>query len=375
MSGPGAWAVRNRLWLLLGGLVLVVVALRLVLVDDSLQRTARLDPDNPGAHGAQAVARVLVDQGIAVDVARDAAALEDLETDAGTTVLVTSAGNLGESTIQRLRQHAGDARVLLVEPPPGVVDELGLDLPAYPLAPDEPVRARCDDPLLRDLTLEVDAAIAYDGADCFGGDRGGLYARNGRLAVLGAGSILANGEITRADNAAAALRLLGQSPRLVWYVPDPRDLLAADAVSVRSLLPAWTMPGLGLLVLVVAALLVWRSRRLGPLVTEPLPVAVKAIETTQSRGRLYRKVNDRAHAAGVLREAARSRLVRRLHLPGTAAERPEELVAEVQRRTGRPTADLAALLSPHSPAPPTDQDLVTLARQLAELDREVSPRP
>ena len=32
---------------------------------------------------------------------------------------------------------------------------------------------------------------------------------------------------------------------------------------------------------------------------------VKAIETTRSRGRLYRKAGDRAHAAEVLRAAAR----------------------------------------------------------------------
>ena len=89
---------------------------------------------------------------------------------------------------------------------------------------------------------------------------------------------------------------------------------------------------------------------------EPLPVVVKAIETTQARGRLYRKARDRPHAAEALRQATRTRAATRLGLAGPT---DPLLVSEV-----------AALLGPGM-LPGTDQDLIMLARGLAELDREV----
>ena len=117
------------------------------------------------------------------------------------------------------------------------------------------------------------------------------------------------------------------------------------------------------------ALLLWRVRRLGALATEPLPVVVKAIETTRSRGRLYRRAGDRAHAAAALRSAARVRAADRLGL-GPHAD-PDALVRDVARRTGQPRDEVEALLGPTAPVPATDHDLITLANRLAELDREV----
>ena len=97
---------------------------------------------------------------------------------------------------------------------------------------------------------------------------------------------------------------------------------------------------------------------------------VKAIETTRSRGRLYRKAGDRAHAAAALRGAARTRLAERLRLGPPAATRPT-LVRDVARHVDRPAGEVAALLGPDAPAPTTDHDLITLASELAALDREV----
>ena len=63
---------------------------------------------------------------------------------------------------------------------------------------------------------------------------------------------------------------------------------------------------------------VWRMRRLGPLVAEPLPVVVRASETVEGHGRLYRSRRSRDRAAAVLRDAARHRISARLALPATA---------------------------------------------------------
>jgi hypothetical protein len=140
-------------------------------------------------------------------------------------------------------------------------------------------------------------------------------------------------------------------------------------VSLQSLLPRWVRPGLALLAVAMATVILWRGRRLGALATEPLPVVVRAVETTRSLGRLYRRSGDREHAAESLRRAARSRLAERLRLGSTTP--PDVLAREVARRTGRTTDDVTALLGPTRAVPSSDRDLITLARQLDELDREV----
>jgi len=121
----------------------------------------------------------------------------------------------------------------------------------------------------------------------------------------------------------------------------------------------------------VVSVVVWRGRRMGALATEPLPVVVRAVETTRSRGRLYRRAGDRAHAAEALRRSARTRCAERLRL-GSRFD-PAGLVREVARRTGRSEVEVARLLDPPpgDPGPTTDRELITLAQTLAELDREV----
>ena len=96
---------------------------------------------------------------------------------------------------------------------------------------------------------------------------------------------------------------------------------------------------------------------------------MKAIETARSRGRLYRKAGDRAHAARALRRAARTNLAVRLHLPPSVET--DALVRDVARHVGRPSEQVAALLHHDAPAPATDDDLITLANDLAALEREV----
>jgi len=230
--------------------------------------------------------------------------------------------------------------------------------------------AGCDDPRFVGLTLEVDRALLYPDGTCFAGKNGAVVAEpDERLTLFGADEALTNDQVLRADNAAVAMRLLGQDDRLVWYVPSIDDLVGGDGVSLESLLPQWVRPGLALGLVVLIALVLWRARRLGPLATEPLPVVVRAVETTRSLGRLYRRSGDRAHAASSLRRAARARLAERLRLGSGAA--PDAVVREVARRTGRSQDEVAALLGLVGDVPSSDRDLIALAKELAALDREV----
>jgi hypothetical protein len=344
------------------------VAVVIVLGGAGATHPGTLDPQNPGPEGAQALARVLADHGVEVTVVRSADELEATEAGAGTTLLVTSTEALASSTTARMLAHADGARVVLVGAGPGVVDALGsTDLPHRVRTGSR--SAGCSDPRFSGLTLDVDHAFAYPGEPgCFDGEEGSLVVERSGVTLFGADQALRNDTVLRGDNAAAAIRLLGSEGRLVWYVPTFDDLVGDDGVSASSLLPRWLRPGLVLGVLAVVALMLWRGRRLGPLAVEPLPVVVKAIETTHSRGRMYRRAADRAHAAAVLRDATRTRLAHHLRVGGTS---PGSLARDVARRLGRPESDVAALLSPEAPPPVSDRDLVALANDLDALDREV----
>ena len=368
-SGPltGGWR-RHRTKLLLAAAVVVAVGAA-VLSAGSPTTSATYDPDNPSGAGSRATAQVLRDHGVDVRVVRSADELEAADVNGSMTVLVTSAELLGRSTVAQLRTEAAGAQLVVVEPGPGTTRALGAGVLPTSAVPETPVAADCDDPLLTGLSLEVDRALAYPESGCFGVEEGQLVAepRQG-LVLFGAGDALRNDQVVRGDNAAVVLRLLGHDHQLVWYVPSATDLVAGDGVSLETLLPAWLRPALLLVLLGAAALVVWRARRLGPLAVEPLPVVLKALETTRNRARLYQRAGAREHAADTLRRATRRRLAAQLAWPD-----PDDpvLVDQLSARLDRPRRELAELVTDRAPAPATDRDLITLAGALAALEEEV----
>ena len=366
------WLQRNRSLLVigLGTLAALVVA---VVLTAGPRTGADHDPENPGARGARALAQVLADEGVDVEVVRSADALEDQAIGPDTTVVVTSPDNLGQSTADRLLVAAADSTVVVAGAGPGAVDVLGVDASAAYAPLDGPQSGDCTDTGLGDLaalSIEVDAAASYaTTAGCFPSGSGwGLASAGEGLVLLGAVGIVENDQVLRADNAAVALRVFGQHARVVWYVPSLGDLVGADGVGLRSLLPAWLLPAVWLLGLAMLAVIWWRGRRLGALATEPLPVTVRSLETTEARGRLYRSVSARGHAADVLRRSTRTDLATHLRLPHAEAS---VLVRDVAARLDRPTADIESLIGDQAVAPSTDDQLIHLATALAELDREV----
>lgn len=366
------WLQRNRALLVigLGTLAALLVA---ALLAGGPRTGADHDPENPGARGARALAQVLADQNVEVDIVRSADALEERALGPATTVLVTTPANLGRSTADRLLRAASASTVVVAGPAPGVVEALGVDATVAASPADGPQPANCTDNGLGDLsgiTIEVDQATSYaTSAGCFATDSGWLLASADKgLVLLGAPGILENDQILRADNAAAALRLLGQHPRLVWYVPSLTDQVGNDGVSLRSLLPEWLMPAIWLLGLAMISLIWWRGARLGALAAEPLPVSVRSIETTEARGRLYRSASARAHAADVLRRSTRDSMAAHLRLPASDVE---SIVRDVGVRLDRTTADMDALIGSGAAPPGSDDELIRLAHTLAELDREV----
>lgn len=375
-AAPRARARVSRTQLVVAAAVVLALVVAVWTTRDSEKFPGAADPRNPGPDGAQALAKVLADQGVDVTIARSAEAFDEATVDDATTVVVSSTEQLAPSTLRRMREHASAAaRIVLVEPDFAILNRIDPDLGLLtgPAGEDDGLPARCPDGIagvdLDGLRVAVDRATSYTGQGCFPVSDRALVRSVDGLVLLGAGQALTNDQVTRADNAAVGLRLLGHEPRLVWYVPDATDAVSDDAVTIGTLLPDWIGPGLWVVALAGLALLLWRVRRLGPLSTEPLPVVVRAVETARSRGRMYRRSGDRAHAARALRRAARADIARRLRLDrGTPAPVVTEAAA---RHLGAPLEAVAALLDDDRMPPATDQDLVRFAQDLARLRREV----
>lgn len=378
-----------------GPWVLLLLATAVLATLLSTPRTGELfEPTNPGPDGGQALAEVLRDQGVEVEVVPGSTALSEgrVQTGPGTTVLLPHTAYLGPSSGPELLADLGAADRLVVLVPsaqqaPG--EALGLDLDVSwgsttPLVPD------CTAPLVRDgdRLSRWDVLLAAGGADrstvtaCYppgaghnaGGAREGALltfpAATGRpeTVVAGLTSAWTNAHVTEEANAALALRALGGSERLVWVLPQPADAQLDAPGGLWDVLPRYLTAWVWLLGAAVLALALWQGRRLGPVVTEPLPAVVRAAETTRSRGRLYRQAKDRAHALSAARSGTRRRLAPRLGLPRTSE--PEQLVTAVATATGRPATDVRRLLLEGSPA--DDAALVQAVRELRELEAELT---
>ena len=387
-ASPRARGWRRR-WVLVAVLAAAVIAVAFLFVSQGPgpASSAPLDPRNPTANGAQALARVLDSQGVRVVVARGEAELERAGVDADTTVVVTRTAPLAESTTKGLARLASRAeRLVLVAPDRSVMRYLAPEVTVTEArrAAQDLVATDCGTSDVRPgETLsrsQVEYTSSLADAACFTHDRASVYlslARRGvtpPMVLLGSTSMPANDQITDASNAAVMLRVLGHSGRVVWYVPSREDVPAGDDAGLGSLVPRWLGPVLALGGFAFLGLVLWRGRRFGRLVPEPLPVVVRAVETTESRGRLYRRARDASRAGATLQGATRTRLADYLGLPRpnpsiSSRGAGQALVSAVSAATGRQVGEVGALLL--GPSPTRDDHLLGLAAELAALEKEV----
>ena len=337
------------------GPVLVVTALVVVAVLTALVRTSgeggRLDPASYTPAGARAVAELLRDAGVEVQRVDTVQAVQAADrTDV--TVVVPFPQALAPSELELLAELA--APLVLVGPEQPALDEL--DVPVEVSDPVEverrqpacqlPVAERAGDADLGGPRYEADGVQAV-----------GCYASGGRatllvlpaegVTLLGDGRLLTNERLDDRGNAALALGLLGQGNRVLWLIPRPgRVLPGGEQPPPLSALVADEIKTGALWLLVVAAVLaLWRARRLGREVEEPLPVVVRAAEA--------------------LRTATRERVARRVGMP-VGAERAA-VVEQVAARARRDPAVVDALLYGGPPA--DDPALVRLADDLRSLEQ------
>lgn len=365
-----------RLWIILA-LVLCLVVTLTVLGSSGSDDTA-LSPANPAPAGAMAAATILAEQGVDVRTPASHEEALDLLADRGgqsTLFLYDPNGFLGPDQLAELNGLA--RRQVLMEP--GFLQLTGLapDIRSAGVLPeqDPALEAECSAPDASAAGSIDSGGLAYRApVTCFpaaGVAAGGAYAGNddGSVIVLGNAALLANESLANRGNAALALRTLGSTDTLVWFLPTVSDVPAAEApADFRTLLPGWLDPLLLWLLVVAALAMFWRGRRLGPLAAEPLPVVVRAAETAEGRARLYQDAQSTDRAAQTLRAAALTRLAVRLRLgPGSSTG---TVVRAVAAATGRPEAEVSSLLNGALPA--SAAALVQWSQDLQALEEEVT---
>jgi hypothetical protein len=396
-AGTSTSPTARQLWTRGRGLLLALVVLVVAGIVLAAARSANhgpLDPRSPSPYGAKAVAEVLADHGVDTRVVTT---LDQATSALGpdTTLLVAVPDLLTEARATSLRDavtDTGSGLVLLapdVRTPdlaPGVAADA---TPAF----DDTARPSCALPVAEQAgnaeTTDLRYHVTAEDADsCYLSDNLPTLVRlpatapartGGDTVVVGSPAFLTNERLAEHGNASLALGLLGSRPELVWYIPSLADASAAPAggerdgmAQVSSLMPAgWQWAVLQLFLAAVAAAF-WRGRRFGPLVTEPLPVVVRASETTEGRARLYHAAKARDRAAEALRTATRLRLAPLTGVPVARAHVAEALLPAVAAHIGEPaqSATLQDLL--FGPPPGDDAALVTLADRLDALEREVS---
>ncbi|MEU9860315.1 DUF4350 domain-containing protein [Streptomyces sp. NPDC047971] len=364
--------------ILIGGIVLATV--------QSSDHHGHLDPRSADPNGSRAVAEILKAQGVDIQVATT---LDEVTTAAGTdsTLLVTTPDLLTDLQQSSLREAMtkSHGRTVLVGASHPSLDTLAPDVTVATSASVTTREPQCSLPAaVRAGSVDIGGeryTTDIDTADtCYlSGGKATLLrvpTAGGDTVLLGSADFLTNERLDEQGNASLALQLLGSRTHLVWYLPSLSDTSAAEdessdsaADSFLSLIPSGWLWGTLQLAFAAALAAIWRARRLGPLVTERLPVAIRASEATEGRARLYRKGNARDRAAALLRTATRTRIAPLLGVATQDAHSPETLLPAISARLTEAAADPRDLL--FGPAPADDAALIRLADQLDALEREV----
>jgi uncharacterized protein DUF4350 len=373
-SAVGATVVqrwRTARWVLLA-LVLIVGVSAVSAYLTAPRQGGRMNPDATSPDGAHALVTLLRDRGVDVVTAKDLAGVERAARPDSLLLMAPTPYLVDDAALRRIANLPGD--LLLAEPMSWTREALA---PKIELSDDTSFggEPRCDmaeatragqvQLNLSDTYGPVDGAAltrCYDGALV-------RYTDGGRtVTVVGTADFMTNAGLLREGNAALAMNLAGARPRLIWYTPDRIEGESDGATSVMDLIPdrvGWIVLQLCLAVGFVA---LWRGRRIGPLVAEDLPVVVRASETVEGRGRLYRSRRARDRAASALRTAVLLRILPRLGLGSQS--NPASVVETVAHRIGYDPAAVDYAL--FGPDPSDDAQLLSLSRLLDDIERQVA---
>jgi len=376
-AAPPAPPVASR-WRTWRWIVAVLVAILAVAVLVSWLTAARpggrMDPASTSSDGAQALVTLLREQGVDVVVADTATEAERAARPDSLILIAQTSFMADEALLQRLAEAPGDR--LVVAPTSRTREALAAEVQVAPAATygGEP---GCD---LREATragaVQFGPTDTYEALEDSQAELTSCYSgavvryRDGErtITVAGTADFMTNSTLLQEGNAALAMNLAGTHPRLIWYAPQRTEGENTSSATIFDLIPEQVDWIILQLWLVVGLAALWKGRRMGPLVAERLPVVVRASETVEGRGRLYRSRRARDRAAEALRTATLQRLAPRLGL-GMNPDRATVVQAVAQRTYLDPPALEHQLFGP---PPDSDDDLTQLAHALDDIERQVA---
>lgn len=374
-SAVGATVVqrwRTLRWVLLAlALVIGVSAVSAYLT--APRQGGRMNPDATSPEGAHALVALLRDRGVDVVATKDLAGVERAARPDSLLLVAPTPYLVDDAGLKRLENLPGD--VLLVEPSSWTREALapGIQTADHTSFGGEP---RCDvGEATRAGRVQLNLGDTYEPVDggpqvtrCYDGALVRYTERGRTITVVGTADFMTNAGLLQEGNAALAMNLAGARPRVIWYTPGRVAGESDGATSIMDLIPdrvGWIVLQLCLAVGFVA---LWKGRRIGPLVAEDLPVVVRASETVEGRGRLYRSRRARDRAASALRTSVLLRTLPRLGLG--AQSDPASVVETVARRIRYDPATVEYAL--FGPDPSDDAQLLNLSRLLDDIERQVA---
>jgi Domain of unknown function (DUF4350) len=368
---------RWRTWRWAGLVLAVIVILAAISAWLTAPRAGgRMDPESTSPDGAHALVTLLRDRGVDVVVADTVAQAQQAAREDSLLLIAQTDFMADGDRLHQLAGAPGDR--LIIAPAAKTREALAPDIRRAPAtsfggSPD------CD---LREAnragSVDLGPTDAYQAVSdrttltrCYGGALVRYRDGDRTVTVVGSADFMTNSTLLQEGNAALAMNLAGERPRLVWYAPQHAEGPNSGTASVFDLIPEQVDWIIRQLWLVVALFALWKVRRVGPLVAEELPVVVRASETVEGRGRLYRSRRARDRAAEALRTATLQRLSPRLGL-GVNAQPPAIIAAIISRSSGNLMDPQALQHNLFGPPPGTDDDLVQLANALDNIERQVT---
>lgn len=387
--GPGVVSrVRSSKWFL--------VILGLLLVVGIIGYLGRPDRDyepysirNYDPSGARAVATVARDHGLALRQIDELRSAGITDPDA-TTLVIVSASNPQPYQARSIVDYPG--RIVIFGASDELTDEISTSMYVVGGGATGAIDASCPDQAAsRAATISTlgwrVTNVPDDAATCFEDEAGAVMVTverpgKGDVTIIADHTIVTNDRVDEVGNASLVLQAIGKQERAVWYVGSVFDSSTlswsspsggsggapVDSVTARpDFLPPGTGSALYALGVAIAALALWKGRRFGALVTEPLPVVIKASEATLGRARLYRAARATGRSAAALRAVAATRMAKRIGVSRAATA--EQLVAAVAAASGRQARDVHHIL--YGPLPTTEAEMLDLIDAIDTLESEV----
>jgi hypothetical protein len=400
--------VRSRLLIPLGVSLLVIVFTIVSAIIEAPHQGSDdfLSPRSEGGHGAATLAGSLSDAGVTVDQYTDPTAAFQAAATGDATVFVPAPQYLNSDEwylLSGLRET--EARVVLVLPPPTYLTTAGLyekteRIATKTVAPGDCGLAEAEEAGAAAVLRQPYDAREDSGSDyasprewqwCYDGGLAWNQAQGYQEIVIGSPEPFTDEHIGDAGNMKLATGLLAAHSTVVWLdqhsltprpqpsIPDrptssdrptqepSRDPIqypgARDPSPVYTALPAWIWAGLVGLLLAGIGVVLWKGRRLGPPVVEPLPVTVPSAETVHGRARLYRRAGAYPETLRALRAGALHRIRPTLRISSQADD--TEIVTAVTARIGWTSQQVTEIL--FSAQPSTEAQLLGITAALDDL--------